>query len=307
MDEVIEVKSLVKRYGSLTAVDDISFEVYRGEIFGILGPNGAGKTTTMEIIEGLQKPTSGTTTVLGVDTQAQPDKVKERVGVQLQASAFFDFLTLEEILRLFGSFYARRVTPEELLIRVGLTERAGSTLKKLSGGQKQRFNVAASLVNDPEMVVLDEPTAGLDPQARRNLWDLVREIHSGGRTVVLTTHYMEEAEVLCHRVAIMDLGRIVALDTPANLLRTLSSPNGVKLVTSRCLSDPEQEGLKRSPEDVLVADGTSYQLWVKDAPQALAHVLGWAAHIGVTLEHLELVPATLEDVFLELTGKDLRD
>ena len=307
MDEVIEVKSLVKRYGALTAVDDISFEVYRGEIFGILGPNGAGKTTTMEIIEGLQKPTSGTTIVLGVDTQVQPDKVKERVGVQLQASAFFDFLTLHEILTLFGSFYRRRVPSRELLERVGLGERAGSTLKMLSGGQKQRFNVAASLVNDPEVLILDEPTTGLDPQARRNLWELIREIHSGGKTVVLTTHYMEEAQVLCDRVAIMDVGRIVALDTPANLLRTLSSPHGMKLVTSRSLSDLEQEGLKGSPEDVLVADGASYQLWVKDVPQALAHVLDWVAHLGVSLEQLELVPATLEDVFLELTGKDLRD
>ena len=304
---MIEVNNLVKRYGSITAINDISFSVSRGEIFGILGPNGAGKTTTMEIIEGLQRPTSGSTSVLGIDTQREPNKIKERIGVQLQASAFFDLLTLKEILTLFGSFYKKSVPYGELLAKVGLGDRSSSTLKKLSGGQKQRFTFAASLVNDPEMVILDEPTTGLDPQARRNVWQLIREIHGDGKTVVLTTHYMEEAEVLCDRVAIMDAGLIAALDTPSNLLKTLVAPQVLKVVTSRPLAADETEELKISPEDTLVGDGTTYQIQVKNSPAALAHVMDWAVGRDVAIEHLELVPATLEDVFLELTGKDLRD
>ena len=307
MEAVIDVRSLVKRYGSITAVDDVSFSVHRGEIFGILGPNGAGKTTTLEIIEGLLRPTSGHTEVLGVDTQQDPLEVKERIGVQIQASAYFDYLTLKEILNLFGSFYSRRVPAVELLTAVGLADRAGTTLKKLSGGQKQRFTVAASLVNDPEVVILDEPTTGLDPQARRNLWQLIQDIHSRGKTVVLTTHYMEEAQSLCHRVAIMDEGRIVALDSPTNLLRSLHLPFVVKIEVSRSLEPREVEDLKGSPGDLLVANGHSYELRVGDAPRTLSHVLQWASALDITLEHLQVTQATLEDVFLELTGRELRE
>ena len=307
MVEVIEVKGLVKRYGTLAAVDDVSFTVHQGEVFGILGPNGAGKTTILEIIEGLQKPTTGETLVLGVDTQHGAAAVKESIGVQLQASAYFDHLTLIEILSLFGSFYRRRIPPKELLAKVGLLDRAGTMVRKLSGGQKQRFTVAASLVNDPELVILDEPTTGLDPQARRNLWQLIQGMHDDGKTIVLTTHYMEEAQALCHRVAIMDAGRIVALDTPINLLRWLDAPYVVKLVTSRTLSPQESEDIKWSREDVLVANGDHYELRVKDAPQSLAHLMEWATAQEVSLDHIEVVPATLEDVFLELTGKELRD
>ena len=307
MDDVIQVRGLVKRYGPLTAVDGISFTVHRGEVFGILGPNGAGKTTTLEVIERLQSPTAGETAVLGVDTRRDPQQVKGRIGVQLQASAYFDFLTLHEILTLFGTFYPRRIPADELLEVVGLADRSGTTLKKLSGGQKQRFTVAASLVNDPEVVILDEPTTGLDPQARHNLWDLIRQIHSDGRTVVLTTHYMEEAQALCDRVAIMDAGRIVALDTPSGLLLRIERPYSVKLSTARELSPQEVEALRPSPEDELTANGASCELRVKDASQTMAHVLEWASDSGITLEHLEVVPSTLEDVFLELTGKELRD
>ena len=307
MEQVIEVQDLVKRFGPITAVDNVSFTVFRNDVFGILGPNGAGKTTTLEIIEGLQRPTSGRTLVLGVDTHQDPEKVKERIGVQLQASAYFDFLTLDEILTLFGSFYQRRIPSRELLEKVGLLDRSRTTLKKLSGGQKQRFTVAASLVNDPDVVILDEPTTGLDPQARRNLWQHIQQMHSSGKTVVLTTHYIEEAQVLCNRVAIMDMGRLVALDTPTNLLHRLGAPYAVKLVTSRALAPHETEGLGGCPDDVQSSNGNSYQLKVKDAAASLAHVLEWAASRDVTLEQLEVVPATLEDVFLELTGKELRD
>ena len=307
MNEVIQVRGLVKRYGSLTAVDGVSFTVQRGEVFGILGPNGAGKTTTLEIIEGLQPPTEGETRVLGVDTRRDPLRVKGRIGVQLQASAYFDYLTLHEILTLFGTFYPRRVPADELLDAVGLADRSRTTLKKLSGGQKQRFTVAASLVNDPEVVILDEPTTGLDPQARRNLWELIRQIHTNGKTVVLTTHYIEEAEALCHRVAIMDAGRIVALDTPSGLLLRIERPYSVKLSTARGLSPQEMESLRPTPDDVLTADGVSCELRVKDAPQAMAHILAWASNGGIALDRLQVVQATLEDVFLELTGKELRD
>ncbi|MCH8309383.1 MAG: ABC transporter ATP-binding protein, partial [Chloroflexi bacterium] len=230
-DEVISVESLSKKFGDLVAVDDISFSVRRGEVFGILGPNGAGKTTTLECIEGLQKPSSGKISVLGTEVARDPNTVKERIGVQLQASAYFDYLTLTEILELFGRFYSRSVPAAELLSTVGLEDKASATVGKLSGGQQQRFTIAATLVNDPEIVFLDEPTAGLDPQARRNLWDFVQSISSQGRTIVLTTHYMEEAEFLCDRVAIMDQGRIVTLDTPTNLVRSLPVPYEVKAST----------------------------------------------------------------------------
>ena len=306
MDEVIQVRGLVKRYGRLTAVDGVSFTVRRGEVFGILGPNGAGKTTTLEVIEGLQVPTQGETRVLGMDVRRDPAQVKGRIGVQLQSSAYFDYLTLHEILALFGSFYPRSVPANDLLEMVGLADRRGATLKKLSGGQKQRFTVAASLVNDPEVVILDEPTTGLDPQARRNLWELIQRIHSNGRTVVLTTHYMEEAEALCDRVAIMDAGRLAALDTPSGLLLRMERPHSVKLSTSREPSPQEMESLTPAPEDALTGGGVAYEIRTKDAPRAMAHVLHWASERGIALDRLEVRRATLEDVFLELTGKELR-
>ena len=227
---VIQVQGLVKQFGALTAVDDVSFEVQPGEVFGILGPNGAGKTTTLECIEGLTDPTAGRTLVLGMETHRETDLVKQRIGVQLQASAYFDYLTLRKILRLFGRFYSRRIPPDDLLAKVELMDKADSTVAKLSGGQKQRFTIAATLVNNPEVVFLDEPTTGLDPQARHNLWEFIRSIHDEGRTVVLTTHYMEEAGALCQRVAIMDRAKIVALDTPANLVRGLPVPYKLRVV-----------------------------------------------------------------------------
>lgn len=215
---VIEVRNLVKRYGDTTAVNGISFTVRRGEVFGILGPNGAGKTTTLEMIEGLRRPTAGGITVDGKDVLTQTRAVKEVIGVQPQASAFLEGLTLTETLDVFGSLYGRRVDAAQLLALVQLTEKAGAQVNELSGGQKQRFSIAVGLVNEPTVLFLDEPTTGLDPQARRNLWDLVRQINARGTTVVLTTHYMEEAEVLCDRIAVMDHARIVALDGTKALL-----------------------------------------------------------------------------------------
>jgi ABC-2 type transport system ATP-binding protein len=305
-DAVITVERLSRRFGELTAVDDISFSVKQGEIFGILGPNGAGKTTTLECIEGLLEPTSGHTAVLGMDTQREPEKVKERIGVQLQASAYFDYLTLTEILDLFGMFYKRRVPPRELLSRVGLDDKANTTVAKLSGGQKQRFTIAATLVNDPKVVFLDEPTTGLDPQARRSLWDFIQTINRDGRTVVLTTHYMEEAQFLCHRIAIMDRGRIVALDTPENLIHALPAPYEVKVVTSNSHSTDSLRELKGVTEVITDGEG-SVRLRSTDAAATLPALMDWTGRSGVRLTHLEVVPANLEDVFLALTGHVLRE
>lgn len=218
---IISVSDLRKRYGNLVAVDGVSFEVCEGEVFGILGPNGAGKTTTLEMIEGMRPIDSGLAVIDGIDVRANPREVKRRIGIQLQASAFFDELTLIELLQLFGRLYGHRVDAPALLADVELTEKATSQVRTLSGGQKQRFSIASALVNNPRVLFLDEPTTGLDPQARRHLWSLVRTLQQRGHTVVLTTHYMEEAEELCDRVAIMDAGRIIAFDRPQALIEQL--------------------------------------------------------------------------------------
>lgn len=220
-EPVLVARDLRKRYASLQAVDGVSFEVAAGEVFGILGPNGAGKTTTLEMIEGMRSIDSGSATVAGLDVARDPRGVKSRIGIQLQASSFFDELNLVELLELFGHLYGRRADAQHLLAEVELVEKARSQVRTLSGGQKQRFSIAAALVNDPAILFLDEPTTGLDPQARRHLWGVIRELASRGHTIVLTTHYMEEAEELCHRVAVMDGGRIVALDTPQALIEAL--------------------------------------------------------------------------------------
>lgn len=222
-ENIIQVQDLRKSYGDLKAVDGISFGVSVGEVFGILGPNGAGKTTTVEILEGMRAPDSGIAVVNGIDVQKDPRAVKKIIGIQLQSSAFFDRLSLVEILDVMASLYHRQIDALVLLRDVELDDRADSLFKELSGGQKQRFSVASTLVNDPILLFLDEPTTGLDPQARRHMWELVQRFKSEGRTVLLTTHYMEEAEELCDRVAIMDHGKIVAMDRPAALVDSLLS------------------------------------------------------------------------------------
>ncbi len=240
---IISVKNLVKRYGRTNAVNDVSFHVNKGETFGLLGENGAGKTTTLEIIEGLRRPTSGEVKVLGHDTKHGINSIKEKIGVQLQSSAYYNFLTLTEILSFFCSLYKKHLKPKDLLGLVELSDKANSYVSNLSGGQRQRFSIIASLVNDPEIVFLDEPTTGLDPVARRNLWKLISEIKSRGKTIILTTHYMEEAEILCDRVAIIDGGQIIAVDTPYQLKSQIGTPEQVTLqdvflkLTGRSLRD----------------------------------------------------------------------
>lgn len=251
METIISVHDLKKNYGSFEAVKGISFEVFKGEIFGLLGPNGAGKSTTLEIIETLRDKTSGKIMVDGFDLDRDPGEIKKVIGVQLQTSGFYPGLNLLELITLFGGLYNTKADSYELLDMVNLKDKAKNKFKEMSGGQKQRFSIATTLINKPKIIFLDEPTTGLDPQARRNLWELIKTIREGGTTVILTTHYMDEAEYLCDRVAIMDLGKIIALQSPDQLI------------------------------DNLVASGF-------ERPK-------------------ETKSASLEDVFINLTGKDFRE
>jgi ABC-2 type transport system ATP-binding protein len=221
--KIIEVKNLVKNYGEFRAVKGISFDVFEGEIFGLLGPNGAGKSTTLEIMETLRQKTSGEVLVDGLNLDKEPEEIKKIIGIQLQTSGYYPNLNLIELINLFSGLYNRHADPMELLELVNLKEKAKAKVKELSGGQKQRFSIAITLINDPKIVFLDEPTTGLDPQARRNLWELIKNIRVKGSTVIITTHYMDEAETLCDRVAIIDAGKIIALDSPDRLIDLLVS------------------------------------------------------------------------------------
>lgn len=239
---IITVRDLVKKYDDFTAVNGISFEVYEGEIFGLLGPNGAGKTTTLEIIETLRQKTSGDIMVDGLSIDTDAAKIKQRIGVQLQAAGYYPSLNLTELVNLFSGLYGIKVNPIEMLEKVSLTDKAKAKYKELSGGQKQRFSIATTLINNPRIVFLDEPTTGLDPQARRNLWDLIREIRDNGTTVVITTHYMDEAEVLCDRVAFVDGGNIIGINTPDNFIDELVASG----------FEREKEVKKANLEDVFI-------------------------------------------------------
>lgn len=221
MSNIIDVHGLTKRYGDQTVVKGIDFSVEKGEIFGILGPNGAGKTTTLEMLEALRTIDGGTAVIDGIDVAKHPKKIKDIIGIQLQSTNFYDHLTLTEQLKMFASLYGGKVDVAALLAKVQLTEKARNYVEQLSGGQKQRFAIASTLVNSPKVLFLDEPTTGLDPQARRNLWELIKQIREEGVTIVLTTHYMDEAELLCDRLAIMDNGQIITTDSPHNLIQQL--------------------------------------------------------------------------------------
>jgi ABC-2 type transport system ATP-binding protein len=296
---VIDVRDLRKAYGDQVAVDGVTFAVEAGERFGILGPNGAGKTTTLEVIEGLRPADSGEVTLLGAPPWPRRADLLRRVGVQLQASAFFEKLTAGEQVRTFADLYgAPRDRAAELLDEVGLADRDGTRTEDLSGGQKQRLSLACALVHDPEVVFLDEPTASLDPQARRNLWDLLGRLNASGRTVVLTTHHMDEAEELCDRVAIMDHGRVLALDTPAALVRGLGAPVRVTVLASAL---PVAEAEAIAGADGVEVDRDSLTLTTTRPESVLAELARRGA-----LEGLQVRGATLEDVFLDLTGREYR-
>ncbi|MQM27705.1 ABC transporter ATP-binding protein [Glycomyces albidus] len=304
MDAAIEVADLRKTYrgrrtGEVRAVDGVSFRVERGEFFGILGPNGAGKTTTLEIVEGLRRPDSGEVRLLGRSPWPHSPELTRRLGVQLQASAFFEFLSAREQIETFAELYgASKARAAEMLDLVGLTEHANVRCEKLSGGQQQRLSIACALVGDPELVFLDEPTAALDPQARRNLWDLMRGINAEGRTVVLTTHYMEEAEALCDRVAIMDAGKIKAVDSPAGFVRSLDAPTRVTVAAGQ-VSD---ERIKELAAGEAVTGGDGTVVFETRDPRELLTAL---ASEGA-LDGLAVRTANLEDVFLHVTGREWR-
>jgi ABC-2 type transport system ATP-binding protein len=297
--DAIVVSDIRKAYGDLRAVDGVSFTVAEGEFFGILGPNGAGKTTTLEIIEGLREPDSGSVTLLGENPWPRKTKLLPRIGVQLQATAFFEKLSAREQLETFASLYGvKSGIIDEMLEIVGLTDKATTREDKLSGGQRQRLSIACALVHDPDVVFLDEPTAALDPQARRNLWDVLRAIQDRGKTIVYTTHYLDEAEILCDRVAIMDRGTILAMDTPAALVRGLDAPTRIMLEHG---VRPAEQVREYVGVDDVKDDGTQLTISTrKPAP-----VLGALAERG-TLDGLQVRTATLEDVFLDLTGREYR-
>lgn len=305
MPNIIEVKNLTKKYGDFTAVDSINFTVEKGEIFGILGPNGAGKTTTLEMIEGLKGITSGDILVDGLHVTHHERQVKSIIGVQLQASSFFDGLNLKELLDTFASLYSREVDAMSLLKNVQLDDKYKSHVKELSGGQKQRLSIAVGLVNDPKVLFLDEPTTGLDPQARRNMWNLIADIKKQGKTIVITTHYMEEAEVLCDHIAIMDHAKIVKMDTPYNLLRH----TGVgSTVTFRVDNQCPVSHFKALPAVTeAMAEDHGYRLLTSNAEETLPALFKHEIDCEFKLFDLQLKQATLEDVFLKLTGSKLRE
>ncbi|MEZ4769299.1 MAG: ABC transporter ATP-binding protein [Caldilineales bacterium] len=303
MEHVIEVRNLRKSYGQTVAVDDISFQVGRGEIFAVVGPNGAGKTTTVESIIGLRKPDSGAVSVLGLDPQREGFKLRERIGVQLQQAAIADRLKVWEALDLFAAFYPHTVSQENLLEQWGLTEKRNTAFAKLSGGQKQRLFIALALLNDPEVVFLDELTTGLDPQARRNTWDMVREIRERGKTVMLVTHFMDEAEYLADRVAIIDGGQLIALDTPQALIAGLNQESRVHFTTTNGF-DPAS---LRQIEGVSSVQRDGNLVTVFGSEPLMARVATRLAESHVLPSDLRQERTTLEDVFLARTGRALRN
>ncbi len=299
MTAAITVRDVRKSYGDLRAVDGVTFEVGHGEFFGILGPNGAGKTTTLEIMEGLREPDGGEVTVLGLRPWPRNSALLPRIGVQLQATSFFERLTAREQLRTFADLYGLPLQrTDEMLEVVGLTSVAATRTEKLSGGQAQRLSIACALVHRPDVLFLDEPTGALDPQARRNLWDLLRAIAAEGHTVVLTTHHMDEAETLCQRVAIMDHGNILQIGAPAALVRDLAHPVRIS-VTSDTLGQDEARAIANGAQ--VADDGVSLTITTTEPAPILARLAERDALAG-----LQVTGASLEDVFLQLTGREYR-
>jgi len=303
-DIVVGVRNLVKQYPGVKAVDDVSFDVRRGEIFGMVGPNGAGKTTTIECLEGFRQPDGGTIQVLGLDPLRDRYQVRERIGVQFQSAALPDRIKVWEALDLFAAFYSRPVDWQPVLEQMGLAEKRDAYFAKLSGGQKQRVFIALALINDPELAFLDELTTGLDPQARRAMWDQVRTIRERGTTVFLTTHFMEEAERLCDRVAIIDHGKIVALDTPQNLIDSLRAENRVVF---EVVAPLDEESLRALPGVVRIERIGERVVVYGQKDGLVSGVVNALETDGIRFENLRTEQPTLEDVFLTLTGKEMRD
>ena len=307
MKAVVQVDKLRKVYGATVAVDEVSFEVQEGEIFGVVGPNGAGKTTTIECLEGLRKPDSGTVRVLGVDPQVDGQFLREHAGMQLQQSNLPERMRVWEALDLYSSFYPHATDWRVLLTRLGIDEKKNTPFAKLSGGQKQRLFIALALLPDPQVIFLDELTTGLDPQARHAIWDLVRDVQAQGKTILLTTHFMEEAERLCDRVAVLDHGRIIALDTPQALIHDLGAEERVVFIPDQalpfdfadCLSGVVR--LEKQGDQVVLhaSNGRKVPL--------VSEVVNLLAEKGIQFHDLRTEQPNLEDVFLSLTGRGMRD
>lgn len=304
----LRVRALRKAYKDVVAVDGLDLDVARGECFGLLGPNGAGKTTTIEICEGLTEPDAGGVEVLGMRWKPDAKKLRQRLGIQLQETQLTDKLTVHETIRLFRSFYSQGPPPSEAIAMVQLEDKSGARVGNLSGGQKQRLALACALVGDPELLFLDEPTTGLDPQARRQLWELIERFKQAGRTIVLTTHYMEEAERLCDRVAIMDRGKVIALGTPRELVASIGVEHVVEFsagTTNARLDTVPLRGME-GVRDVR-ADNGNVLMQVTELHRAVPALLGELTRQGAPLTELRTHSATLEDVFVALTGRHLRD
>jgi ABC-2 type transport system ATP-binding protein len=307
MGAIVQVEGLRKTYGETVAVEEISFEVQEGEIFGMVGPNGAGKTTTIECLEGLRRPDSGKVRVLGMDPQSQGQVLRERTGMQLQQSNLPDRMKVWEALDLYAAFYPRAADWKTLLDQLGLEEKRNAYFSKLSGGQKQRLFIALALLPDPQLVFLDELTTGLDPQARHSIWDLVQDVRSRGKTVLLTTHFMEEAEKLCDRLAIIDHGKIVALDSPAALIRQLGAEERVVFSVEGSLPAGFEETLPGGTR--LEVEGKRVSIQGKDSRQIplVSEVVGLLGSRGIQFNNLHTEQPDLEDVFLSLTGREMRE
>lgn len=309
-EAIVTVEHLVKRYGRFTAVNDISFSIRRGEIFGLLGPNGAGKTTTLEIIEGLRRSDGGQVMVDGLDVRRDRRAVQRLIGVQLQATTLFEALTVRETIQLFGAFYPSARSVDDLLREVALEEKARAMPSDLSGGQRQRLALALALVNDPALLLLDEPTTGLDPQSRRQLWDTIARLREQGKTIVLTTHFMDEAQTLCDRIAILDGGRIIAQDTPSGLIGLLDASATIECVLALAAGrQPVDAATLRTLPGVTDARAGTERMLIYSAriEKTLVALFQWAEAQGVVVEQIQVQAPTLEDVFLKLTGRGLRE
>ncbi|MCC6343643.1 MAG: ABC transporter ATP-binding protein [Bryobacterales bacterium] len=302
----MEVRGLRKSYGDLEAVRGIDFEVHPGEVFGLLGPNGAGKTTTVEILEGLRPRTHGQVRVLGLDPASQSMEIKDRIGVSLQSTNLPEKITVLEAIELFASFYTRNTHPHQLLKRLQLWEKRGAYYSTLSGGQKQRLALALAMVNDPQLVFLDEPTTGLDPQVRLEIHSLIQELRDARRTILLTTHYIEEAERLCDRVAIVDQGRIIEIGTPREIQQRALGHSLIELRTLAPLPS-EVPSFAGAEKTVLSENRTRLHSHSARPARTLVEIVKWIDQMGIELEDIHLKHPTLEDVFIELTGKRLRD
>jgi ABC-2 type transport system ATP-binding protein len=310
MMAVLEVRNLRKSFGAVRAVEDISFSVEAGEVFTIIGPNGAGKTTTLEMIEGLTTPDGGQIAFGNMNWDQHAEAIKMKIGVQPQSSALFDLLTPLENLELFATFYSKSRPASEILEMINLTDHSSKQVKTLSGGQRQRLAIGIAMISDPEVIFLDEPTTGLDPQARRNIWDIVLELKKLGKTTILTTHYMEEAEKLSDRVCIVDQGKVVTLDTPAALIDRLTKEREIRMSFVDHEAAAEQAERYAQEQQSVVRthrEGTALQLWTIQPEDTLYALFGFTKEKGYKVEQVSIREMSLEDVFIAFTGKEWRD